>query len=108
MYRLRNRQTGIPQALRFYQPEINWTSRAGSFENVVQQIMRIRSSNPHHVGKHKWATDHDGVAQELDAYLAKICVDQGWVKFVASGPADPPLPSPPPRVKKARKCCGEK
>jgi hypothetical protein len=97
MYRLKSRQKGIPQAIRFHQPELNWTSRPASFENIVQQIIRVRLGNPHHLAKHGWATDHDSVANELDAYLAKVCLENGWTHFVEGGVGDPPPPPPQAR-----------
>jgi len=93
MYRLKNRQTGIPQAIRFHQPELNWTSRPGSFENIVGQIIRVRLGNPHYLQKHGWATDHDAVADELDAYMARVCLDNGWTKYVQAGESDAPPPT---------------
>lgn len=79
--------------MRFSQPELNWTSRPGSFENIVGQIIKVRLGNPHHTKKHGWATDHDAVANELDAYLSKICLDHGWTKYVQSGEGDSPPPT---------------
>lgn len=93
MYRLKNRQTGIPQAIRFHQPELKWTSRPGSFENIVRQIISVRLANPHHLKKHGWATDYESVANELDGYLAKVCLDNGWTKYVQAGEGDSPPPT---------------
>ncbi len=94
MYRLKSRQKGIPQAIRFHQPELNWTSRPASFENIVQQIIKVRLGNPHYLAKHGWATEHDAVANELDGYLAKVCLENGWTHFVEGGVGDPPPPPP--------------
>jgi hypothetical protein len=108
--RLKNRQMGIPMGMKFHQPELKWTSRAGSFESIVGQIIRVRLANPAQLAKHGWATEHDAVADELDAYLAKVCLDNGWGKYVQEGVGDAPVPviNHNPPQKKARKCCGEK
>jgi hypothetical protein len=108
--RLKNRQLGIPMGMKFRQPELRWTSRAGSFESIVGQIIRVRLANPHQLAQHGWAVEHDAVADELDEYLAKLCVDNGWGKYVQSGEGEAPVPvvSPVPPQKKARECCGEK
>ncbi len=103
----------MPQNIRFTQPELNWVAGPGSFENMVAQIIQVRLANPHQVEKHKWPVDHDGVASELDSYFAKICIAQGWVRFVINGANDAPLTGPSPRWRrdeagKASKCCGAK
>lgn len=108
-YRLKNRYTGVPQAIRFHQPELKWSSRPGSFDNIVGQIVRVRLANPAQTQKHGWSTDAAAVADELDAYMAKICVDNGWGKFVQEGVGDAPAPSVRrPRTQpqqKATECC---
>lgn len=97
MSRLANRQMQIPGGFKFMQPEINWRARPGSFHGIVQQIIRARSSNVHYLKKHGWSVDPAVVADELDAYNAKICVANGWDKYViggAVGGLPPPLPKP--------------
>lgn len=92
-YRLKNRYTGVPQAIRFTQPELNWTSRPGSFDNIVGQIVNRRLANPAQTQKYGWSTDPAAVADELDSYMAKICVDNGWGKFVHGGEGESPPPT---------------
>lgn len=94
--RLKTRQLSIPGGLKFRQPEINWTPRPGSFTNMVGQIIKARSANPHYLAKYGWSLDPHVVADELDAFNAKICLDNGWTKYITTGPGDPP-PSRSPR-----------
>lgn len=96
--RLKSRVKGIPHGLRFNIPEINWSSvnavgKHPSWETLVQAIISARNANPHHRDKHKWATDVESVANEVDAYNTKLCLDNGWNQFVMGvGGGSPPRP----------------
>lgn len=97
--RLKTRVKGIPNGLRFQIPEINWNSvnavgRHPSWETLVNAVIAARNANPHHRDKHKWSVDVETVADEVDAYNTKICLDNGWNNYVAvpGGGALPPRP----------------
>lgn len=85
--RLKSRVKGIPHGLKFAQPEVNWSSinvvgKSPSWETLVTAVVAMRNANPHHRDKHRWATDVESVANEVDSYNAKICMDNGWVTYV--------------------------
>lgn len=100
--RLKNRTMQIPHGLRFAQPEVNWNSvgavgKFPSWEVLVHAVIAMRVANAHHLEKHQWAVDVESVANEVDAYNTRICLDHGWVKYVmGAGGGSPPLPPPPP------------
>lgn len=85
MPKLLNRQRQIPNGLRFYQPELRWTSpRQASFDQIVQGLMRARLANPGLAAKHKWATTYDGVADDVDRFNAAICAQAGWTDYITN------------------------
>jgi hypothetical protein len=98
--RLKNRIKSIPGGFRFVQPETNWHSqkalgRNPSWEVLIGAVIAMRNANPHQREKHSWRTDVEGVADEVDEFNAKICLDNGWKQFVA-GADRRPIPIPPP------------
>ena len=100
MSRLKSRQKFIPNGFVFYQPETKWRSPANaSFEIVVQSLMAHRNAQPFLAKKHGWKLEHDEVADEVDAFNARICEQMGWMDYVQAplGAAPPPkFPAPSP------------
>lgn len=102
MATLINRQMQIPNGLKFFQPETNWTPPPNaSFDVIVNSLIAHRNANPFLRDKHGWATDYPTVANEVDAFNARICESHGWTKYITSGGGGPapkswPLPQPQP------------
>lgn len=104
MSRLINRQTQIPQGLTFYQPETKWMPpRYASFDTIVNGLISHRNANPHLRDQHHWSVDYNTVADEVDAFNARLCEVHGWTKYISSegpmppaAPLVPPKPMPPP------------
>lgn len=82
MARLNNRNVQIPFGLKFYQPEIRFNTRQGSFNNIVDQVVAARKANPAMVAKHNWSVEWGIVADEVDAFNAAICERMGWNNFI--------------------------
>jgi hypothetical protein len=97
-YRLKSRVHQIPNGFRYIQAEIKWDStkvlgRGPSWERLVMGLIAARLANPAQCAKHNWSTDVETVANEVDAYNAKICADAGHLKYLSSGNAvGPPVP----------------
>jgi hypothetical protein len=100
MARLKSRDRFIPNGFVFYQPQTGWKApKNRSFETIVNALIHHRKGNPHLVEKHHWATDHDTVADELDAFNAAVCERMGWKDFIQSnftGSAPPKFFAPSP------------
>jgi hypothetical protein len=101
-YRLKSRVHQIPHGFRFVQAEIKWDSvkvlgRQPSWERLIGALIEARQQNPAQCQKHRWSTDVVTVAEEVDAYNAKLCVDNGWFKYVLTG-AVPVAPVPKGRA----------
>jgi hypothetical protein len=95
MPRLVSRQKSIPNGFKFVQPEIRWVApNYATFETVVQGLMAARTSNPDKVRQFGWATDHDGVANDVDAYNAKLCEAMGWKDYITGGAGTTPFNQP--------------
>ena len=89
----------------FREPAINWEAPKNvSFETVVSALIAARNANPYKKAHHKWSTDHDTVAQEVEDYNCRIALANGWEGFVAGGGGDPiPFPqTPQPSLQKLR------
>lgn len=101
--RLKSRNLSIPNGFFYRQVEIKWDSRTKlpmhpSFDTLVRAVISARQANPHHTAKHKWATDYDGVASDVDSFNAMVAMSMpGGNRFVAEpgGGAPPPFYSPP-------------
>lgn len=90
----------IPNGFKFVQPEISFHSRPhASFEAITNALMVARRANPAIAAKYGWATDHDGVARDVEAYNAAICEKMGWTDYLAVdvGAPSPPKSRPPSR-----------
>lgn len=97
MIALRDRQKQIPNGLRFYQPETQWTPPPfSSFEVIVRGLMAHRMANLYLVQKHGWPVDYETVCAEVDAYNARICQQMGWREFI-TGDGEPGVPFTVPR-----------
>jgi hypothetical protein len=101
-YRLKSRVKPIPHGLKYFQSEIGWDSvkvlgRSPSWERLVTALIDARANNPAQRDKHKWSLDPATVADEVDAYNTKLCLDHGWLNYITGegGAGPPPKPLPP-------------
>lgn len=98
--RLKDRQGKPPPGgLRFYQPETNFFPTPwSSFDSCVAQIIKHRLGNPWLIDKNGWSVDPAVVANDLDAFNTKICVEMKWTDYIVEGdPGDPSAPFPIPQ-----------
>lgn len=101
MARLKDRNRQIPNGFIFLQPETQWKPPAfASFQTIVDSLIAHRRGNPFLVQKHGWSTDPVAVADEVDAFNAKVCQIMGWGDYIDAGaggaPSVPfPLPNRP-------------
>lgn len=101
MARLKDRNRQIPNGFIFLQPETQWKPPAfASFQTIVDSLIAHRMGNPFLVQKHGWSTDPVAVADEVDAFNAKVCQIMGWGDYIDAGaggaPSVPfPLPNRP-------------
>ncbi len=92
---LKDRNHHIPNGFTFYQPETGWRPRPKqSFMSVVQQLYQHRQGNPHLAAQHNWRMTMPEIESEVDDFNAKVCIANGWNKFVFSleGGGLPPKP----------------
>jgi len=83
MARLKSRQMQIPNGFKFLQPETNWSSRRfASFDSIVTSLLAHRAGRPDLVAKHKWATDYENVANEVEQFNVNLCLRHGWTSYV--------------------------
>lgn len=115
--RLKNRSHQIPNGLMFRQPEIKWDSRSKlslhpSFDTLTRAVMAARLANPHYVTKHNWATDYEGVANDVDEFNAKVAMmmpgGQRFVTQVGGGSPPPFYQAPNPQQQNALRAAAEK
>lgn len=99
---LRSLQQFPPDGWKFYQPEINWNSDPHrDFNNVVQQIITVRSANP----RFALSVDREQVAAQLVAYTEhRLRAQYGagadqWI--MPGGEGSPPPPFSTPRRSRA-------
>jgi hypothetical protein len=96
MAKLNSRQLQIPNGFQFQQPEIKWKStRFASFDSIVNSLISARKGNPHLAQKFNWATDYNTVADEVDAYNARICEMMGYSNYITQAGSGAP---PPPKT----------
>ena len=96
MLTLKDRRRPIPNGFKFRQPQTGWQAPAwASFETIVQALIAHRQGNLYLTQKHRWATDYNAVAAEVDTYNAKLCEVNGWTEFLVSPSAE----APPPKFK---------
>lgn len=107
MARLKNRQLQIPGGFVFFQPQTGWKPRPfSSFNVVVNSLISHRKANPALAKKHNWAMDYDSVAEEVEAFNAKVCQIHGWNDYIIASPGTPPLPKNWPRNSQAAEHLG--
>lgn len=88
-----SRSKFIPGGFRYVQPEIRWQSRPNaSFDSIVQSLITARRANPAQLAKYRWATDYPTVANEVDAFNARICEQMGWTDYYTGGAGTGPFP----------------
>ena len=93
MAHLKSRTEHPPYSFRYLQPETGQTKEfEGSFNFVVEQVIKLRQANPFLTERHGWRTDWEGVAEDVDAYNTARCIAGGWLAFVVldDGAAPPP------------------
>ena len=83
MPHLKSRTAHPPYSFRFLQPEAGQTEEVvGSFNFVVEQVIRLRQANPFLCERHGWSTEVAAVEAEVDAYNTARCIAGGWLDFV--------------------------
>jgi len=101
-YRLKSRQLQIPNGFRYVQAETGWKSpRFASFQTIVNALRAYRSSRPDMVAKHKWRTDEDGVAFDVEQFNIRLCLQHGWNSYLEgmeAGASQPPKSKPPSQL----------
>ncbi len=91
MPHLKSRTAHPPYSFRFLQPEAGQTDEfVGSFNYVVEQVIRLRQANPFLCERHGWSTEVAAVEAEVDAYNTARCIAGGWLDFVVMD--DQPVP----------------
>lgn len=94
---LKSRQLQIPGGFKFYIPQLKWQSTPfASFETIVQGVISARMAHPAMVAKYGWSVDRNQVADEVDAFNTRLCVQMGWLNYIVEGgQAAPPFYNPP-------------
>jgi len=89
----------VPNGYKFIQPETGWQApRFASFDSIVTNLIGHRNSRPDLVTKHGWATDRDGVANDVEQFNVRLCLQHGWMDYVEGldvGGGPPPKSRPP-------------
>jgi hypothetical protein len=86
MPQLRDRNKAIPNGRVYRQPETGFQPTLwSSFDSQVRQVMGYRRGNPFLAKQHNWHLDYNEIAKEIDSFLAKVCMDSGWTKYVTDG-----------------------
>lgn len=89
----------IPNGFKFLQPETGWQSGFyASFQSIVDALISHRRGRPDLVAKHNWATDNDSVANELEQFNIRLCLQHGWTDYLDGidvGGGLPPKSTPP-------------
>jgi len=100
MAKLRDKQRQIPNGFRFKDPAMGYDSMKvlglhPSFDALVRSVYQNRQGNQWQAKQSGLALDAPAVAMEVEHYNAKICIENGWNKFVSSADISPPTPKPP-------------
>lgn len=91
--RLANRQLQIPNGLKFYLPEVRWSSPPGaSFNVIARALQQVVLGNPALAQQHHWPTDLPAIEDWVDTWNATLCLRMGWTKYVVVDPVEGPLP----------------
>lgn len=81
--RLKDRNKFIPGGFVFYQPQTKWRApRMASFTTIVQALIAHRKANPALRADKKIRVDEEGVAEEVDAFNARVCQANGWDDYI--------------------------
>jgi len=93
MIRLISRDKQIPHGFKYLQVETGWSPRRfASFETIVQGLIAHRKGNAALIAK-GYSTDHDTVANEVEAFNVRMAQAMGWTSYLTSeGGAGSPLP----------------
>lgn len=95
MPRLRDRQHQIPNGYKFSLPEANWQAPPfASFDQIVNQVVRITQSNPGLAATKGWPTTLEAITDWVDEFNAQLCAQNGWTTYINDG--GPPAPKPVP------------
>ncbi len=84
MARLLNRQLQIPGGIRFFEPSTQFKIQGQSFNSTVDAVVRMRKANPALAAAKGWATDFEGVANDVDSFNAAICERMGWTTYITN------------------------
>ncbi len=100
MAQLKSRNHMIPNGFVFFQPETNWAApRFASFDRIVGELIAHRKANPFLVRQHGWSIDPVEVANEVDAFNTRVCLQMQWNDYVlgadGGAPAGDPFPQRP-------------
>ena len=98
MPRLKNRQSQIPNGLKFALPEVGYQSAPfTSFDTIVNQVDNIVRANPGRAQAAKWPTSREEIADWVDDFNARLCQSNGWNDYINdTGEDSPPKHGPPP------------
>lgn len=98
MIRLKDRNRQIPFGLFYRLPQTNWRSRAGSFENICQQLIANLKGNPAAAKQLKLDPENvESIRNAVDYFNARVCQANGWNEyFVDTGGSAPPKTSARP------------
>lgn len=84
MLRLKDRNKQIPGGLKFYLPEVKWTSPPNypSFDTIANALLRVIKANPALAKKNAWPTSIAAVENWVDLYNATVCARLGWEDYI--------------------------
>jgi len=103
MARMKSLTAHPPYSWQFLQPETGQQQPfVGSFNSVVEQVMRLRGANPFLAERHGWRTDQAGVEIEVEQYNVARMIAGGWLDFIVQDEpgSSAPTYSMPPAQKK--------
>lgn len=97
MARLKNRQTQIPNGLRFRIQQLNYTSAPfSSFDVIVNSVKQLADGNPQLFHQNGWPTERPAIADWVDEFNAGICKANQWNDYIVETPDISPPKFPPP------------
>ena len=98
MAQLKDRNKQIPNGLVYFQPETGWKpSPFSSFSKILNDLIAHRKANPFLIEKHGWSVDPLTVANELDAFNTRVCLQMGWTDYVLGADGGSPTADPFPQ-----------
>jgi len=103
MPRLKDRDHFVPEGFQFLIPETGMKKPiVGSFNSVVNEVIKIRKANPYLAERYGWSTDVRTVENEVDAYNTARCQAHGWTQWIVEDNTWIEPPPYPPDQKKTR------